>query len=357
MYPPPQPCMSTRSSFRASSGTSTALTSGGELLAQGQGRECLPKVSWLVDFPSNAGSLLIPFFLLSLAEWSWESSWLRKLNLSLMGAAQWLLMILPPMGWSTSSSRSARPEANKLVPSSSPCCDWSFLSACPESALHGPAQSTLWFWAWTTSPLGEAGLELQPLPSQCPHPLCSTVGWSVSVQLIFLIYVYCSCTRKKNKDVTEEVMGLASLSWDGLSAEVKVPGRKSGCLDWGLTVIGEQIHTGRWSLEKRVGAAEHCPCLKGSLASAAGSLLCLLTLLTSVALEGLHPSISWTVFKTTVRFCLFWVDSWPRSRVTANSWPGAQVILSFYKVDIEKKGILNKLLFYLLFKVLLFKIK
>ena len=58
----------------------------------------------------------------------------------------------------------------------STCCDWSFLSACPESALHGPAQSTLWFWAWTTSPLGEAGLELQPLPSQCPHPLCSTVG-------------------------------------------------------------------------------------------------------------------------------------------------------------------------------------
>jgi hypothetical protein len=36
------------------------------------------------------------------------------------------------------------------------------------------------------------------------------------------------------------------------------------------------------------------------------------------------------------------VDSWPRSRVTANSWPGAQVILPFDKVDIEKKGILNK---------------
>lgn len=42
--------------------------------------------------------------------------------------------------------------------------------------------------------------------------------------------------------------------------------------------------------------------------------------------------------------------------MTANSWPGAQVILSFYKVDIEKKGILNKLLFYFLFKVLLFNI-
>lgn len=45
-------------------------------------------VSWLVDFTSNVGSFLIPFFLLTLAEWSWESSWLRKLNLSLMAAAQ-----------------------------------------------------------------------------------------------------------------------------------------------------------------------------------------------------------------------------------------------------------------------------
>lgn len=35
------------------------MTSGGELLARGEGRECLPKVSWLVDFTSNAGSLLI----------------------------------------------------------------------------------------------------------------------------------------------------------------------------------------------------------------------------------------------------------------------------------------------------------
>lgn len=40
----------------------------------------------LVDF--TASTFLTPFFLLFLTEWSWESSWLRKLSLSLMAAAQ-----------------------------------------------------------------------------------------------------------------------------------------------------------------------------------------------------------------------------------------------------------------------------
>lgn len=47
--------------------------------------------------------------LLTNGERNREGSWLRKLSLSLVAAAQWPLRVHPPMGWSTPLRRSVKP--------------------------------------------------------------------------------------------------------------------------------------------------------------------------------------------------------------------------------------------------------
>jgi len=75
---------------------------------------------------------------------------------------------------------------------------------------------------------------------------------------------------------------------------------------------------------------------RGSLASVSKFLL-LCPLLCSVTSEELHTSVHRIVLKSCFRLGLFWVNTQSGSRVKLIFWPDAQVILSFYKTDIEKR--------------------